>query len=95
MDYEPPPCLGSGYCCMKSQCQLSVEKHGLVRGACPELQWNGERHLCGLMLDAERGEYAKYWLAEGTGCCSPLNSWRREALRDRRHLPVVREFRSA
>jgi hypothetical protein len=83
------PCVGSGYCCMKSQCQLSTERHGYVKGACPELKWNGERHLCGLMLDDKGGDYAKFWLSEGAGCCSPLNSWRREPLRDRRRLPVL------
>ena len=31
----------------------------------------------------------KEQLAIGAGCCSPLNSWRREPLKDRTRLPMV------
>lgn len=58
----------------------------LTKGPCPELRWNGQRHLCGLVLDAgkQESERLKTSLAIGGGCCSPLNSWRREELVDRR-----------
>lgn len=87
-------CMGSGYCCVKSQCIFSVEAHGRLQPGkvCPSLLWNGERHLCELMqegLGKFTDEYVKRTLAEGEGCCSPLNSWRREPLKDRRRLHVL------
>jgi len=45
-----------------------------------------KRHLCQLVLGAATEEgrtYFKHALAIGAGCCSPLNSWRREPLQDR------------
>jgi len=79
-------CVGSGYCCWKAPCGEAMKVHpGLRGGPCPELRWNGERHLCGLIVDAgqERSQQLMGSLAVGEGCCSPLNSWRRGALRDR------------
>jgi hypothetical protein len=88
-------CIGSGFCCMKSQCVFSVAIHGTIKGkACPELLWNGERHLCNLMIKGDgrnNPEYYRGSLAEGAGCCSGMNSWRMEPLQDRRHLRTVDE----
>ena len=49
------------------------------------MRWNGERHLCGVVVDADEEKEA--WLKKnlyiGEGCCSPLNTWRREPLKNR------------
>jgi len=86
-DIKPKPCIGSGYCCWKAPCHEAQRAHdgALTSGPCPELRWNGERHLCGLILDAdaETAERLKRSLSVGAGCCSGLNSWRREPLKDR------------
>jgi len=79
-------CIGSGYCCWKAPCGEAVKIHkDLTSGPCPELRWNGERHMCGLILDADDEEKKRLMasLSIGQGCCSSLNSWRREPLQDR------------
>jgi len=83
-------CMGSGYCCVKAQCQTSLAIHG-AQPLCPELGWNGTRHVCKLMLlpGAEGARYREAQYA-GEGCSSSLNSWRREPLKDRRHLAVTK-----
>lgn len=79
------PCVGCGYCCTKAQCALSSNLFG-IRPICPALNWNGKRHLCLLMTtDTMRGVPAREIrerLYEGAGCCSPLNTWRRD-IKDR------------
>jgi len=83
-------CMGSGYCCVKAQCQTSLAMHG-SQPLCPELDWNGTRHVCKLMLlpGAEGARYREAQYA-GEGCSSSLNSWRREPLKDRRQLEVIK-----
>lgn len=82
-------CIGSGYCCVKVQCSISLAKHGQQK-LCPELDWNGKRHVCKLMLlPGKAGARHRADLYEGAGCCSSLNSWRREPLKDRRKLEVL------
>ncbi len=82
-------CVGSGYCCVKAQCMVSLALHGR-KDECPELDWNGQRHVCKLMLMPDpQGANVRRQLSAGAGCCSSLNSWRREPLRDRRRLPVI------
>lgn len=76
-------CIGSGYCCWKAPCHLAQKEHGPIPGPCPELRWNGERHLCGAVLAAKEKECLMKELFIGEGCCSPLNSWRREKLQNR------------
>jgi hypothetical protein len=39
---------------------------------CPELEWNGERYVCKQAFEP----YAKI-LGIGLGCCSALNTWRK------------------
>lgn len=73
-------CVGCGYCCTKAPCGAAVR---LYRGAtiCPQLTWNEEdkRYFCGLMLiSGQLGEYYRKELYAGEGCCSGLNSWRRD-----------------
>ena len=78
---DPKPCLGSGYCCHKAIChegQRANPNHKI--GPCPSLRWNGERHVCGLIMDADRVEAdrLKKSLSIGAGCCAPLfNNWRK------------------
>ena len=78
------PCIGCVYCCTKCACVTvkMLYNNGLEK--CPELIWNGERHVCGLMLlpDPLGHQYRKE-LASGEGCCSSLNSWRYEPIIDR------------
>lgn len=74
------PCVGCGYCCTKTLCGAAVR---LYPGAkiCPQLQWSDEddRYFCGLMLiQGQLGEYYRKELYAGAGCCSGLNSWRRD-----------------
>jgi len=83
------PCIGCGYCCNKSPCGIFMihRTHTFTKWrGCPELQWDGTRHWCGLMLSKEGEERQKLMDLEhvGKGCCSSLNSWRKEPLQDRR-----------
>jgi hypothetical protein len=83
-----PPCIGSGYCCHKAPCGIGVARHGLLPGPCRSLVWSAEdqRHYCGEILNAatpRERERLKEQLYVGEGCCSSLNSWRREPLQDR------------
>lgn len=61
---------------------------GYLPGPCPELVWDEKagRHWCRIVL--EEGPplegTAKKDLSIGEGCCSSLNSWRREPIQDRR-----------
>lgn len=76
------PCIGSGYCCKKSLCWVGLRVHGTMPGPCPSLVFDGERHWCGEVLKAEgsQKEELKHDLHIGAGCCSSLNSDRREML---------------
>ena len=79
------PCIGCGYCCSKVRCALGASIHGAELGPCPSLHWDGARHWCGLVLNAAGAarERLQAELAIGAGCCSPLNSLRRQLLADR------------
>jgi len=70
------PCIGCGFCCLQAQCGVSYAAYG-KRSRCPQLMWNGNRYVCGFA--------AQYFdsLFIGEGCCSNLNSWRREPLKER------------
>lgn len=75
---EASPCLGCGYCCLQAQCGLSVRVH-TYKEICPSLYWGEarKRHLCRAVegdLIVTNGKE----LSIGEGCCSPLNSWRKE-----------------
>jgi hypothetical protein len=75
-------CIGCGFCC-QTPCYVSAR---IYPGAkpCPALKWNGERHVCDLMtLPGSLGAEYRKELYAGDGCCSNLNSWRREPLQDR------------
>jgi len=92
-DSPYPSCIGSGYCCWKAPCpearraypELEIRSAFSNDPRCPELRWTGERHACGLVLDADAEKRARLEasLFIGVGCCSPLNTWRREPLQSR------------
>ena len=89
-----PPCIGSGYCCWKAPCWLGLRVHGQISGPCPSLTWSPEdgRHYCGEVLKATEPadrERLKAELYVGEGCCSSLNSWRREPLQDRTNVDIA------
>jgi len=42
------PCNRCGKCCEDDQCPLSVKVFGEI-GACPALEWEGDRSSCGLV----------------------------------------------
>ena len=78
-------CVGSGFCCTKAICFEGQKKLGKAITPCPLLRWDGKRHKCGLLEDAEpaEAERLKESLAVGAGCCMPLfNDWRK-VLKDR------------
>lgn len=79
-------CIGCGWCCVKAQCSTSLRLHNVLP-ECPELYWNGERHLCKLaMLPEPIVRDYRQELHIGAGCCANMNSWRREPLKDRRKI---------
>lgn len=66
-----PSCRGCGFCCHEATCSLGVSLFGTTH-PCPALFWNGEMYRCRLADDFGDTLYT------GSGCCSPLNSWRKE-----------------
>lgn len=87
-----PACIGCGYCCMKVPCQL-VEVVGGEWHGCPHLTFAQGRHWCRLVVHYQLNEGLQPGsqdvdvnavLSIGDGCCSSMNSWRREPLQDRR-----------
>lgn len=81
-------CIGCGYCCAKAPCAIGYQLHG-EKAPCPELGFVSGRHWCMWVIkqelknDEAEGVMAHKALDIGEGCCSPLNSWRRESLEDR------------
>ena len=66
-----PSCRGCGYCCHEATCSLGVNLFGSTH-PCPALFWNGEMYRCRLAGNFKDALYIE------SGCCSPLNSWRKE-----------------
>ena len=65
-------CVKCGYCCTVS-CSLGIRLLDTnVDNNCKALYWDGKRYRCFLAEDF------KEELSIGEGCCSPLNSWRKE-----------------
>jgi hypothetical protein len=67
------PCVGCGYCCKKSQCAWSYNKHG-KKEVCPELEWIGTQFRCKAVDNPDLYEA----VGIGAGCCSPLFNTERE-----------------
>lgn len=82
-------CIGCGYCCSTALCDAAVRLYGKVVLPCPALKWNGSKNRCELMsLPGNLGEWYRKSLYAGEGCCSNLNSWRKEPIEDRTKPPV-------
>lgn len=74
-------CVGCGYCCMEATCTAGLAANSdrtYTTSRCPSLQWNGKRYVCELMMDTKYGEMYREKLYAGAGCCSGLNSWRKD-----------------
>jgi len=70
-------CVGCGYCCVKAPCPIALRIYGNGITKCPELIWNGTRHICRLCtLPLPLGNEYRKELSVGEGCCSSLNTWR-------------------
>jgi len=73
-----PECVGCGYCCIKAPCAESMSLFQSKQ--CPVLHWNNDskRYECLLVKDPSfKGDFYRKELAIGEGCCSSLNSWRK------------------
>lgn len=74
-------CVGCGFCCIKTPCDAARRLYPNVK-VCPQLQWHGDRYMCGLMLIAgPLGDDYRRELHAGAGCCCALNSWRKDVKR--------------
>ena len=81
---EYPKCIGCGFCCLQAKCTVAVRLYPAA-SVCPELIWSDKdnRHNCGLMqLPGPVGIAYREELHAGAGCCSNLNTWRKD-VRDR------------
>lgn len=79
-DYKPRVCTGCGFCCRKAPCAVAQRVYGPVT-QCPGLKWTGSQYRCDLMCKpGDIGARYREELYAGAGCCSPLNS-------DRRNIP--------
>ena len=63
-------CVGCGFCCYKSP------HYPGTNGICMNLEWDDKQ-------DGIHGLTYRRMLYIGEGCCSGLNSWRREPLQNR------------
>ena len=77
MAIETPQCVGCGYCCIQATCFLGAQVNNAWDGRCPSLVWSepDQRYWCKLARDWPEGTAM---LFIGAGCCSNLNSWRKE-----------------
>ena len=66
-----PSCIGCGYCCLEATCMLGVYFFN-TQYPCPALIWDFKQYRC--QLAEQYGDD----LYIGSGCCSPLNTWRKE-----------------
>jgi len=88
MERKPAGCIGCGYCCIKTTCLLGKNFYGVNDNVtiCPGLKWDATqiRHICELALIKDPlGARYRSELHIGAGCCSGLNSWRREPIINR------------
>jgi hypothetical protein len=71
-------CVGCGYCCIKTPCEVSRRLYPTNQGPCPQLEWKDNRYFCSLMLiSGPLGENYRKELHAGAGCCCGLNDWRK------------------
>jgi len=77
-------CVGCGYCCMKTPCDAARRLYPHAK-KCPQLEWVEDRYKCGLMMiSGPLGADYRKELHAGAGCCSSLNSWRKDV---RKRIP--------
>jgi hypothetical protein len=77
---QPRDCVGCSYCCQKAPCFVARRVYGPV-DTCPALKFNTEesRWYCELCtIEGSLGEGYRKELSIGAGCCSGLNSWRKD-----------------
>jgi len=73
-------CVGCGFCCLKAKCAAAARLYPAAE-VCPQLIWDeeGGRYNCGLMqLPGNVGFEFRQELYAGEGCCSNLNTWRKD-----------------
>lgn len=86
-------CVGCGYCCIKVPCFVAQRLHGGGLTKCPHLEWTGERYTCQIMKgDSAIARRYREELAAGAGCCSGLNSWRKDVKPRRKEDDVAAIF---
>jgi len=73
-------CVGCGYCCKEAVCTLGLllnPSYVSENGDCPELFWSEQekKYRC----KAAEGFGERLYI--GAGCCSPLNTWRKDVRR--------------
>jgi len=74
-------CVGCGYCCLKTPCDVARRLYGSGITECPQLEWSekNNRYVCRLMgLGGILGQGYRQELYCGEGCCCGLNSWRKD-----------------
>lgn len=88
------PCVGCGYCCMTAMCIHGYMLLKKVEVPCPLLFWSEEqnRYLCRKAIVDKN--FAKA-IGVGAGCCSPLNSWRKDVRRRDRNERRNENYASA
>lgn len=82
-DAKIKACVGCGYCCKTAPCALAVRIYGNIT-SCPELIWDEDAHRYWCRACKGEGGLRAEYRAElfiGAGCCSPLNS-------DRKNIPA-------
>lgn len=73
-------CVGCGFCCIQTRCSTSLRIWPYTKGnECPGLVWKDTRYICKLAaMDGPKGSEYRVELYVGAGCCSNLNTWRRD-----------------
>jgi len=71
------PCKGCGYCCHKAMCAPGVMLVGKMERHCPGLYWDSSENKYRCAYAKNNNTFAAAIWA-GEGCCSPLNSWRKD-----------------
>jgi len=73
-------CCGCGFCCLQAKCAAGARLYPSAK-VCPALIWSNEsnRYYCDLAtISGPVGSAYRQELHIGAGCCSNLNSWRKD-----------------
>ena len=79
-------CIGCGYCCLKAKCIAGARLYGVSDNTCEALVFDekDQRHKCKLvMFGNSLSDHYKNELHIGEGCCSSMNTWRKEPIQNR------------